>query len=59
MKKRGKRHSPEQIVKKLGEADVMLDSGNDLVAALQSLKASPGHLKTSVRLDDIVQSAYP
>ena len=40
MKKRGKRHSPEQIVKKLRDADVMLKSGKDLAAVLQTLEVS-------------------
>ena len=39
-KKRRKRHSPEQIVKKLGDADAMLNSGKDLAAVLQSLEVS-------------------
>lgn len=37
-KKRRKRHSPEQIVKKLGDADAMLNSGRDLGVVLQSLE---------------------
>jgi type III secretion system FlhB-like substrate exporter len=40
VKKRGKRHSPEQIVKKLRDADVMLNSGKDLAAVLQTLEVS-------------------
>ena len=40
MKKRGKRHSPEQIVKKPRDADVMLNSGKDLAAVLQTLEVS-------------------
>jgi putative transposase len=40
MKKRGKRHSPEQIVKKLRDADVMLNSGKDLAVVLQTLEVS-------------------
>ncbi len=39
MKKR-KKHSPEQIVAKLRDADVMLNSGKDLSAVLQSLEVS-------------------
>jgi putative transposase len=39
MKKR-KKHSPEQIVTKLRDADVMLNSGKDLAAVLQSLEVS-------------------
>ena len=50
-KKRSKRHTPEQIVKKLRDADVMLNSGKELAdvmlnsgkelaAVLQSLEIS-------------------
>lgn len=39
-KKRRKRHNPEQIVKKLRDADAMLNSGKDLAAVLQSLGVS-------------------
>lgn len=35
-----KRHSPEQIVAKLRDADVMLNTGKDLAAVLQSLEVS-------------------
>lgn len=38
--KRRKRHSPEQIVKKLRDADAMLNAGKDLAAVLQSLEVS-------------------
>lgn len=38
MSKRRRRHSPEQIVSKLRDADVMLNSGKDLAAVLQSLE---------------------
>lgn len=38
--KRRKRHSPEQIVKKLRDADAMLNSGKDLAAVLQALEVS-------------------
>ena len=37
-KKRRKRHNPEQIVKKLRDADTMLNSGKDLGAVLQALE---------------------
>jgi putative transposase len=37
MKKRRK-HTPEQIVMKLRDADVMLNSGKDVAAVLQSLE---------------------
>jgi putative transposase len=38
MSKRRKRHSPEQIVLKLRDAEVMLNSGKDLAAVLQTLE---------------------
>jgi putative transposase len=38
MSKRRKRHSPEQIVKKLRDADAMLNAGKDLAAVLQALE---------------------
>ena len=37
-KKRRKRHNPEQIVKKLRDADAMLNSGKELGAVLQALE---------------------
>jgi putative transposase len=37
MSKKRKRHSPEQIVAKLRDAEVMLNSGKDLAAVLQTL----------------------
>ena len=40
MSKRKKRHSPEQIVRKLRDADAMLNAGKDLAAVLQSLEVS-------------------
>jgi transposase-like protein len=36
--KRRKRHSPEQIVRKLRDADAMLNAGKDLAAVLQTLE---------------------
>jgi putative transposase len=39
-KGRRKRHSPEQIVKKLRDADAILNSGKDLAAVLQALEIS-------------------
>lgn len=33
-KPRRKRHTPEQIVKKLGDADVMLNAGKELAVVL-------------------------
>lgn len=40
MSKRRKRHSPEQIVAKLRDADAMLNAGQDLSAVLQTLEVS-------------------
>ena len=40
MTKKRKRHSPEQIVKKLRDADAMLNAGKDLAAVLQALEVS-------------------
>ena len=40
MKKRRNRHSPEQIVKKLRDADVMLTSGKSLAEVLQAMEIS-------------------
>lgn len=40
MSKRRRRHSPEQIVKKLRDADAMLGAGQDLAAVLQRLEIS-------------------
>jgi transposase-like protein len=37
-KKRAKRHTPEQIVKKLRDADAMLNAGKELVAVLQAME---------------------
>lgn len=38
--KRRKRHSPEQIVRKLRDAEAMLNSGKDEAAVLQALEIS-------------------
>ncbi len=38
--KRRKRHTPEQIVRKLRDADAMLTAGKDLGAVLQGLEVS-------------------
>ena len=38
--KRRKRHSPDQIVRKLRDADAMLNAGKDLAAVLQALEIS-------------------
>ena len=42
--KRRRRHSPEQIVRKLRDADAMLNSGQDLAAVLQALEVSESTL---------------
>ena len=39
-KRRRRRHNPEQIVRKLRDADVMLGAGKDLAAVLQALEVS-------------------
>ena len=38
--KRRKRHNPEQIVRKLRDADAMLNAGKDLASVLQVLEIS-------------------
>jgi putative transposase len=38
------RHNPEQIVKKLRDADAMLNAGKDLAAVLQALEVSESTL---------------
>ena len=40
--KRRKRHNPEQVVRKLRDADALLNSGKDLAAVLQALEVSEG-----------------
>ncbi len=40
MKKRNKRHSPEQIVKKLRDAEVMLSGGKSIEEVLKALEVS-------------------
>jgi transposase-like protein len=40
MSKRRKRHSPEQIVKKLRDADALLNAGQDMASVLQALEVS-------------------
>ena len=44
MTRRRKRHSPEQIVRKLRDADAMLNAGKDLAAVLQALEVSESTL---------------
>lgn len=39
-KRRRKRHSPEQIVRKLRDADAMLNAGKDPASVLQTLEVS-------------------
>ncbi len=43
--KRRRRHSPEQIVRKLRDADAMLNGGQELAAVLQSLEVSESTLE--------------
>jgi acyl CoA:acetate/3-ketoacid CoA transferase beta subunit len=38
--KRRVRHTPEQVVRKLRDADAMLNSGKDMAAMLQALEVS-------------------
>ena len=38
--KRRKRHGPEEIVRKLRDADAMLNAGKDVAAVLQALEIS-------------------
>jgi len=45
MTRRRKRHSPEQIVRKLRDADAMLNSGKDLATVLQALEVSESTLE--------------
>jgi putative transposase len=45
MRRRRKRHSPEQIVHKLRDADAMLNAGKDLAAVLQALEVSESTLE--------------
>ena len=40
MTKRRKRHNPEQIVKKLRDADAMLAAGQDVAAVLQPWRSA-------------------
>ena len=40
MKKRSKRHSPEQIVKKLRDAEVMLNNGKSMEEVLKVIEVS-------------------
>lgn len=42
--KRRRRHSPEQVVRKLRDADAMLNAGKDLAAVLQALEVSEATL---------------
>jgi hypothetical protein len=40
--KRRKRHSPEQMIAKLRDADAMLNAGKDLAVVLQALETNEG-----------------
>ena len=40
MTRKRKRHNPEQIVRKLRDADAMLNAGKDLAAVLRALEVS-------------------
>jgi putative transposase len=42
--RRRKRHSPEQIVRKLRDADAMLNAGKELAAVLQAFEVSEATL---------------
>lgn len=44
MTRKRKRHSPEQIVKKLRDADAMLAAGKSIGEVLQALEVSEGTL---------------
>jgi putative transposase len=44
MSKKRKRHNPEEIVRKLRDADAMLAAGKDLAAVLQALEISEATL---------------
>ena len=45
-KGRRRRHSPEQIVRKLRDADAMLNAGKDLAAVLQGLGGQRGDVSS-------------
>jgi len=49
--KRRKRHSPEQIVRKLRDADAMLNAGKDVAAVLQTLEVIPTLASVALGLD--------
>ena len=44
MTRRRKKHSPEEIVAKLRDADAMLNAGKNLAAVLQALEVSESTL---------------
>lgn len=44
MSRKRKRHSAEEVVKKLRDADAMLSAGKDLAAVLQALEVSEATL---------------
>jgi len=45
MSKKRKRHSAEEVVRKLRDADAMLAAGKDLAAVLQALERRRGSAK--------------
>ena len=47
--KRRKRHTPEQIVRKLRDADAMLNAGQELAMVLQTLEVSVSPIRTRCR----------
>ncbi len=46
--KRRKRHNPEQIVRKLRDADTMLNAGMDLASVLQALEISESSYRSQL-----------
>ncbi len=56
--RRRRRHTPEQIVRKLRDADAMLNGGKDEAAVLQALEISEaafvaGSIRRWLKLDDV------
>ncbi len=57
-----KRHSPEQIISKLRDADAMLNAGKDLAVALQALEISQstyGRWRSRTSGDKRIKTAAP
>ena len=48
--RRRKRHSPEQIVRKLRDADAMLNAGKELAEVLQSLEVSEATVHRDLKM---------